>query len=308
MPTTRSPKLGALLTVAAVTVFGLQDGVSKLLTERYSVFFVITVRYWTFAAVLLLLHRRRLREVVQTAAPRRQLLRGVLLAGQVCMIVQSFASLGLTTTHAVFSSFTLLVAVGSWLFLGERVRRARWAAIAVGFAGVLVILRPGVQVLDPRALLPLGGAVTFAAYQLLTRTVASRDDARTSFFYTGLGGALVMTCVGPFFWERPDLEGWAWLAVVSGSSMLGHGLFIQALRHAEASAIQPLIYLQLVVATTVGVAAFGEQLDAVTGLGAAMVVGAGLYTLRAGRAAPPARAPARQSPASSTPAAGEQPD
>ena len=283
MPTTRSPKLGALLTVAAVTVFGLQDGVSKLLTERYSVFFVITVRYWTFAAVLVLLHRDRLRDVVRSRAPRRQLLRGVLLAGQVCTIVQSFASLGLTTTHAVFSSFTLLVAVGSWLFLGERVRRARWAAIAVGFFGVLVILRPGVQALEPMALLPLVGAVTFASYQLLTRTVADLDDARTSFFYTGIGGALVMTCVGPFFWEQPDLQGWAWLAVVSGSSMLGHGLFIQALRHAEASAIQPLIYLQLVVATSVGVVAF----DALTALGAAMVVGAGLYTLRAGRAAGP---------------------
>ena len=93
-----------------------------------------------------------------------------------------------------------------------------------------------------------------------------------------------MSFVGPFFWEQPDLWGWGLLAVVSGSSMLGHYLFIQALRYAEASAIQPLIYLQLVVATTVGVVAFDEVLDAVTALGAAMVVGAGLYTLRSGRA------------------------
>lgn len=284
MPSSRSPKLGALLTIAAVTVFGLQDGVSKFLTERHSVFFVITVRYWAFAAVLAMVHRGNLIEVAKTGHPFRQLLRGVLLAGQVCMIVQSFASLGLTTTHAVFSSFTLLVAVGSWLFLGERVSAARWAAIAVGFAGVLVILRPGLQVLEPMALLPLAGAVTFACYQLLTRTVSGTDRPRTSFLYTGIGGALVMSCVGPFFWEQPDRTGWLLLAVVSGSSMLGHYLFIQALRHAEASAIQPLIYLQLVVATTVGVVAFDEVLDGLTMLGAVMVVGAGLFTLRAGRA------------------------
>lgn len=283
MTTTRSPKLGALLTIAAVCVFGLQDGVSKHLAQQYSVFFVITIRYWVFAAVLLLVHGARLRDVVRTKHPFRQLVRGVLLAGQVCMIVQSFASLGLTTTHAVFSSFTLLVAVGSWLFLGERVTGSRWAAIAIGFAGVLVIMRPGVQVLEPLSILPLLGAMTFATYQLLTRTVSGSDATRTSFFYTGIGGALVMTFVGPFFWETPDAQGWLLLTIVSGSSMLGHYLLIQALRFAEASAIQPLIYLQLVVATTVGVAVFGEVLDAITLLGAAMVVGAGIFTLRSGR-------------------------
>ena len=120
--------------------------------------------------------------------------------------------------------------------------------------------------------------------------------------------AQVITYVGPFIWEQPDVAGWAWLAIVSGSSMLGHGLFIRALRHAEASAIQPLIYLQLVVATTVGVVGFGEQLDAVTALGAAMVVGAGLYTLRAGRTASPSAKRPRQLPASPKPAAGEQHD
>ena len=283
MPDTRSPRLGALLTIAAVVVFGLQDGVSKYLTERYSVFFVITVRYWAFAAVLLLAHRGRLRAVAATRRPGLQMLRGALLAVQVCIIVQSFASIGLSTTHAVFSSFTLMVACGSWLFLGERVGARRWVAIAVGFVGVLVLLRPGTDVFDPRALLPLAGALTFATYQLLTRAVSAVDSSTTSFLHTGLGGALVMTCVGPFFWEAPGLRDWGWLAVVSGSSMLGHYLFIQALRFAEASSIQPLIYLQLVVATTVGVVAFGETLDEVTLLGAALVVGAGLVTITSSR-------------------------
>lgn len=287
MTTARSPRLGVLFTIAAVCVFGMQDGVSKHLTEQYSVFFVITVRYWVFLLVLLLVHGSGgvggLRRVAASRRPRRQLLRGALLAGQVCMIVQSFASLGLSTTHAVFSCFTLLVALGGFLFLGERVDRGRWFAIAIGFAGVLVVLRPGVQVFDPLALLPLAGACTFAAYQLLTRTVNAVDASRTSFFYTGVGGALVMSGIGPWFWEQPDLAGWGWIAVVSASSMLGHWLLIQALRHAEASAIQPLIYLQLVVATTIGVGVFDEVLDAYTVVGAALVVGAGLVTLRRAR-------------------------
>lgn len=277
-----NPRLGALFTIAAVFVFGLQDGVSKLLAQQYHVFFVITVRYWVFLFVLLSVYASRrggLRRVAKSQRPLRQLLRGALLACQVCMIVQSFASLGLSTTHAVFSSFTLLVALGSWLFLGEKVGPARQLAIAVGFVGVLVILRPGSQVFDPLALLPLGGACTFAIYQLLTRTVSAVDAPQTSFFYTGLGGAAVMSFVGPFYWQQPDLVGWCWLAVVSASSMLGHFLFIQALRYAEASAIQPLVYLQLVVAMTVGVTVFGERLDAATIVGAVLVVGAGLFTL-----------------------------
>src|SRR5690606_34071430 len=165
-------KLGALFTIAAVFVFGLQDGVSKLLAQQYHVFFVITVRYWAFLLVLITVFARRrggLRRVATTRCPVRQMLRGALLACQVCMIVQSFASLGLSTTHAVFSSFTLLVALGSWLFLGEKISAGRLLAIAVGFGGVLVVLRPGTQVFEPLALLPLGGACTFAIYQLLTR-------------------------------------------------------------------------------------------------------------------------------------------
>lgn len=284
---TRSPRLGALLTIAAVLVFGSQDGISKHLAQQYPVLFIITVRYWAFVAVLLLVHgirgRDGLRRVATTRTPLRQLLRGALLAMQVCIIVKSFATLGLSTTHAVFSSFTLLVALGGWAFLGERVDRARWAAIALGFAGVLVILRPGMQVFDPISLLPLAGACTFACYQLLTRTVNAVDPAHTSFFYTGVGGALTMSGIGPFFWVTPDGAGWAWLALVSATSMLGHYLLIQALRHAEASAIQPLVYLQLVVATTIGVVVFDEALDAATIAGAALIVGAGLFTLRRGR-------------------------
>ncbi|MFK7739881.1 MAG: DMT family transporter [Planctomycetota bacterium] len=288
MTSPRSARLGVLYTLAAVCVFGLQDGVSKHLAERYHVIFVVSIRYWAFLLVLLVVHSARdgVRNVAQTRAPVRQLLRGVLLAGQVCVMVQSFASLGLSTTHAVFSSFTLLVALGGWLFLGEAVSRARWVAIAIGFLGVIVILRPGSNVFEPLAALPMIGAVTFATYQLLTRTVQKKDPARTSFFYTGIGGALVMTCIGPWYWQWPSAQGWLLLAAVSASSMFGHYLLIQALRHAEASAIQPLIYLQLVVATSVGVAAFDERLDGWTLTGAALIVGAGLYTLRSQRAAP----------------------
>ena len=95
MTTSGNPRLGALFTIAAVMVFGFQDGISKLLAQQYHVFFVITVRYWAFVLVLLSIYASRrggLRRVAATKCPVRQFLRGALLAVQVCMIVQSFAA------------------------------------------------------------------------------------------------------------------------------------------------------------------------------------------------------------------------
>jgi drug/metabolite transporter (DMT)-like permease len=108
-------------------------------------------------------------------------------------MVLAFTLLGLVESHAVFTCYPLLIAALSGPILGERVGWRRWAAIGVGFIGVLVILQPGVRVFEVEALIPLTSAFMFALYGLLTRYAARKDRTETSFFWTGTVGAVVMT-------------------------------------------------------------------------------------------------------------------
>ena len=201
----------------------------------------------------------------------------------------SFVILGLIGTHAIFAVYPLLVAALAGPVLGEHVGWRRRLAIAVGLAGVLVILRPGFQVFSLAALVPLAGALLFALYALLTRLAARSDSAETSLFYTGVAGAVAMTLVGPFFWTPiHGAQDWFWMLTLCAFGVLGHFLMIKAYEVAEAGTIQPLAYLQLVWVSIMGFALFGERPDRWTVAGAALILAAGLYTIlrqaRLGRA------------------------
>ncbi len=275
---------GILLMVSAMVVFASQDAISKHLATHYSPFFVTMIRYWFFAVfavfVVALTARRAggLKAAMATAHPLLQWTRGALLAFEIVVMITGFALLGLVESHAIFAGYTLIVTALSGPLLGERVGWRRWTAVLVGFAGVLIILRPGAGVLDVRSLIPLLATVMFALYHLATRYVNRRDGAATSFFYTGVGGAVAMTLVGPFFWTPMVGWDWGWMGLLCVMGMTGHYLLISALDTAEASAVQPFAYLQLVFASALGVGLFGERLDLALALGAALVVGAGLFT------------------------------
>ena len=149
----------------------------------------------------------------------------------------------------------------------------------MGFVGVLIILQPGVTVFAPAALFPLASALMFALYGLLTRYAARRDSAATSFFWTRVTGAVAMTGVGLFFWEPMTGPDWLWMAALCVSGATGHFLLIKCYEVAEASAVQPFAYLQLVFASALGIAVFGEHIQPNVALGATIVVSAGLFAL-----------------------------
>ena len=282
MPAVQNTTLGIWLMVATTLVFALQDGVSRHLATEYNVLMVIMIRYWFFAAFVVAVAARQAGGIRQAAATRQpwlQIGRGVLLAGEVCVMVTAFVLLGLTESHAVFAVYPLLIAALSGPLLGERVGWRRWAAIGVGFVGVLVILQPGFGVFDPAALVPLLAATMFALYGLLTRFAARQDSAAVSFFWTGTVGAVFMTAVGIWFWEPMRAPDWGWMAALCVTSAFSHWLLIKAYEVAEASAVQPFAYLQLPFAAALRMAVFGETLRANVAIGAAIVVGAGLFTL-----------------------------
>ncbi|MEO1106917.1 MAG: DMT family transporter [Pseudomonadota bacterium] len=273
---------GVALMIGATIVFAMQDGISRHLAGTYNTYMVVMIRYWFFAAFVIALAARApggLKATTRTSQLGLQIFRGVLLAGEICVAVFSFTVLGLIDSMAVFICYPLLVAALSGPVLGERVGWRRWTAIGVGCVGVLIILQPGVGVFNPWAIIPLISALMFALYGLLTRYAARRDSTATSFFWTGVSGAVAMTLVGMWFWEPMAPRDWGWMAVLCVSGVLGHWLLIKCYEMAEASAVQPFAYFHLVWGAILGITIFGEVLRPEVVVGASVVVAAGLFTL-----------------------------
>ena len=289
MADSNNTRLGVLLMIATTFVFAVQDGISRHLASEYNVLMVVMVRYWFFAAFVTAIAYRKaggIRAAARTEQPLLQILRCLILATEICVMIYAFTLLGLIESHAVFTSYPLLVAALSGPILGEVVGWRRWTAIFIGFVGVLIILKPGFGVFSPAAIVPLAAALLFALYGLLTRFASRKDTAATSFFWTGVSGSVMMTVIGASYWEPMISSDWLWMGTLCITGALGHWLLIKTYEAAEASAVQPFAYLQLVFVSFIGVLVFGESIELNVAIGAAVVVCAGLFTLwRARKAA-----------------------
>jgi len=279
----------------AVAFFAFQDGISKHLAAHYPVPFFVMIRYWFFAAFVLVLASRQpggIGGAARTRVPVLQWARGALLVLQIVVIVNGFHLIGLSGTQAIFALHPLLATLLAIPVLGEAVGWRRLAAVGVGFVGVLVILRPGAEVFEPGALVALLAATMFGIYGVMTR-LANRIDgnSRASFFYTGIAGAVTITLIGPWYWTPMTYPDMGWLGLLCITGMSGHYFLIRALDMTEAFRIQPFIYLQMVLGISMGVVVFGEAIDAVALIGVALIIGAGLYVIwREARAMRAARA------------------
>ncbi len=278
---------GVIMMITATFVFGVQDGLSRHLAEAYSVYLIVMIRYWFFAVFVVALAARQsggLRKAAATKAPVVQIARGLLLAAEVCVMVTSFVVLGLVESHAIFTCYPLIITALAWPLLGEKPGWRRVSAVAAGFVGVLVILRPGFGVFSIGAVIPLIAASMFAVYGILTRKVASHDSSTVSLFWTGVAGAVAMTLVGVWFWEPISPADWVWMGLLCVTGVLGHWFLIIAYDLSEVSEVQPFAYFQLVFGAGIGVLVFGEVLQWPVVLGAAIIVAAGIFTLRRHRA------------------------
>jgi len=275
-------RAGIWLMVLTTLIFAAQDGISRHLAGQYNVLMVVMIRYWFFALFVIAWAARRpggLKRAAATRQPVLQIFRGLLLAAEISVMVSAFVVLGLVESHAVFATYPLLVAALSGPILGEAVGWRRWIAIGIGFAGMLIILQPGFRVFSAAALIPLASAAMFALYALTTRYAARKDSAATSFFYTGTIGAIAMTAVGTWVWQPMNSTDWAWMAALCVTGATGHYTLIKCYDVAEASAVQPFAYLQLVFAASIGITLFGERLQTNVALGAALIVAAGIFNI-----------------------------
>lgn len=273
---------GYIYALLAIVIFAIQDGISKHLGSIYPPVFVAMIRYWAFALFAVALAARATGGLKVTATTRRpllQVLRGLLLPLQIVMVITSFTLVGLAHSQAILAATPLFVALLSMPLLGERVGWRRWLAISIGLVGVLLILKPAEGLFEMAFLLPLAAACVFALYVIVTRLVSRDDPAMTSFFYTGVVGALAISLVGPFFWTTLSPPDWGWMLLLCITGTSSHYFLIRAYDVLDAVAVQPLTYLQLVFASVMGVSIFGETLTTNMIAGSVLVVAAGIFTV-----------------------------
>lgn len=272
---------GIVLVLCAFFVFAVQDAITKHLTVSMSVPQILMLRYVAFAAFVTWWAHRRigLKQAIGSKRPVMQVFRSLLILMEIGIFAYGIRYIPLADMHAIFAAAPLIVTALSVPLLREPVGIRRWAAVIVGFVGVLVILRPGMGVMHPAAIYGLLAAAMFALYIILTRKVAAGDRSETSIFYMAWTGLIASAIIGPFFWEWPSPESWLLLACLSCTSIAGHILFTMALESAPAAILQPFQYSVLVWAAILGVVVFGDIPDTWTIAGALIVVASGIYTV-----------------------------
>lgn len=274
------PLRGVFLLVNALFFFAALDATAKYLTQFFSIPMLVWARYLVHCLLMLVFLGPRLgRRLIATHRPVRQVVRGLLL---VCCTAFGFAALmrmPLAETTAIAFTAPLIVAILAGPWLQERLSGDRWLAILAGFAGVILIARPGTAVTFDGAAFALLAASCYAIYQILTRQLAATDSTLTMLFYTALVGAVSMSLFLPWFWRGPmpnagEATLIAALGILGGC---GHFLLTHAFRHAPASTLSPFIYIQLVWATLLGAILFDHLPDALTLVGSSIIVTSGLY-------------------------------
>lgn len=278
---TSSVRTGILCLASGGAAFSIFDALNKGMSDSLPLAQRLWVYYLAFAATMALAVWRRGEPAAwRSARPGLQIARALVLVVETGLFAASLRYIQLADMQAVAAASPLFVLAVSAPVLGEPVARRAWLAVALGFLGVLVVVRPGLRELNLGYALVLIGAALWALYQILLRFVSRDDSPSTTALWTAVAGAAALTLVGPFVWTWPDATGWLMLAGLAVCGTLGHVLYSIAFRFAPAAILQPFGYLNLVFAIVWGWLFFGQFPDGWTIAGATLIVVAGIVALR----------------------------
>ncbi len=285
-----SPVTGIALIIGAMACFALMDGVSKFLVRDYAIAQLFFVRYLVYIVFALWVCRKLgWRKALVSGRPVLQLARAAIVLVEGIAFVAAFRYLGLAEVHTIVAATPLLVTVLAATILAERIGLHRWLAVAIGFAGALLVIRPGVGQMSWPMLIPVVAACLYATIQIQARILSRYDTGEVTILYTAIVGLVFMTIIGPFFWVWPAsdvlVRDLTLMALIGLLGAMAHYLLISAFRHAPASVLQPYTYFLVAWATLVGLVFFGDVPNIWTISGATVIIASGLYTFQRERRA-----------------------
>ncbi|MDH4094459.1 MAG: DMT family transporter [Betaproteobacteria bacterium] len=277
--TARNRLVGIGLISLTYVFFTLLDGSAKWLVQSVPVIVVVWLRFLTHTLIAsALLFPLRGRALVRTGHLRWHLVRGLMFCAMTGINFWALQYLQLTVTASIFFTVPILIALVSAPLLGEKLDARRWAAILIGFAGVLVIVRPGSESFHPAMLLSLANAVLYAAFNLMTRKLAAYDSPETIQFLPAVVASVVLAPFALAAWESPQgWREWTLLCLMGVFGGTGHYLLAMAHRYAPASTLAPFLYQQILYMALFGYLVFGSVPDKAVWIGAAIVIASGLY-------------------------------
>ena len=267
-----------LLVVLASACFTSVDVTVKHLSQRYPIPLLVWARWGVQSLLILAIWGPRLRwDLVRTKRVPLHLVRGIVLVASGACFFSALKFLPVAEATALNFMAPMLVTVMAGWFLGEHLTRPRWAFVIAGFVGMLLIVRPGTEVLHPAAFFALAAAALYATFQILTRKLAG-ENLMVLLFFPSLAGTVLLSVVVPFFhyqawYPVSDILLFAGIGIMG---LIGHLLFIKAFQVASASAIAPFTYSQLVWSTFAGWLVFGSFPDGWTLSGIVIIAGSGV--------------------------------
>ena len=272
--------LGMIFAVMAYFSFSLLDAVQKTAIIYHSVFQILFIKY-CFVLFLSLIESQRKKNYsfYLSGNTKIQILRSILSIIESGCFILSFRYLSLADAHSIAALTPVLVVALSAIILREHVSLKTWIAIFVGFVGVLIIMRPGLSIFDPKSLIPLAGAFFLSIYQIITRKASESDPNETSLFYTSIIGVILMGIIGYNFWQ-PLME-YSLVYFIAIGFFFSLGLYFQiiALSMARAGIIQPFHYTLIFWAIILGYIFYDDFPDIPILIGGLVITVSGVYTL-----------------------------
>ena len=277
------PLRGIALCMAATVCFSTSDALAKYLTGALPPVEIAWVRYVVFTLMAVGPMAQRQHASPYARAPWLQIMRGVGVVGSAVLFIAALHALPIAEATTISFASPLLTTILSVVLLREAVGLNRWLVVLVGFAGVLVVVRPASAQFHPQALLVILSSVFWSIALIVTRRIAAADRSTTTVLWTAVSGLVVLTALLPFWFVVPTVGSLSMAFAIGIAASSGQVLTILAYREAPASVLAPVSYAQLLWSACYGMLIFGAVPDTYTCVGAAVIAASGLYNVQAER-------------------------